>query len=138
MKRNKQKGEAAVTYGRSRDGDRLMFGAVDSSIKAAFFWVQEDYQRQQPIHFAALNVPVCVLSLPFWDTCIDGGTPGEPEVKYRGYQSNAYPARPSSKEVMALIWSVEGMADLVTALDDLSRWFRDEIGTISGLTRDST
>lgn len=137
-KKNKHKGDAAVTYGRSRDGDRLLFGAVDSSIKAAFFWVQEDYQRQQPINFAALNVPVCVLSLPFWDTCIDGGIPGEPEVKYRGYQSNAYPGRPSSREVMALVWSVDRMADLVTALDVLFRWFRDEIGAISGLTTAST
>ena len=134
-KRSKNAGEAAVTYGRSRDGDRLLFGAVDSSIKAAFFWVQEDYQRHEAIHFAALNVPICVLSLPFWDICIDRGILGEPEVKYRGYQSNAYPASPSSKEVMALVWSVDGMADLVTALDDLFRWFRDNIGAISGLTR---
>ncbi len=37
--------KAIVTYGRCRDGDRQLFGAVDSSVKAAFFWVKEDYQR---------------------------------------------------------------------------------------------
>jgi hypothetical protein len=70
-------------------------------------------------------------------TSIDGGVLGEPEVKYNGYLSNAYPARPSSKEVMALVWSVERVSSLVEALDDLLGWFRIEIAVISGLTRPS-
>jgi hypothetical protein len=131
-KKTKNIDEATVTYSRCRDGYRQLFGAVDSSVKAAFFWVQEDYQRQS--QFAALNVPVCILSLPFWDACIDGGNVAEPEVKHRGYQSNAYPGRPASKEVMTLVWDVAELPALIAALDNLFLWFRDEIGIRSGLT----
>jgi hypothetical protein len=131
-KKNMNTDEATATYSRCRDGDRQLFGAVDSSVKAAFFWVKEDYQRQQP--FATLNVPVCILSLPFWDTCIDGGNVAEPDVKHRGYQSNAYPGSPVSKEVMTLVWDVAELPDLIAALDNLFLWFRDEIRIRSGLT----
>jgi hypothetical protein len=130
----RKKKPVEVTYTRSRDGDRLLFNAVDSSIKAAFFWIQEDYQRGQPVHFAALNVPVCLLSLPFWDICIDGGTLGDPEVRYRGYQSNAYPATPFSREVTAFVWTAERLGELIAALEDLRRWFKDQVVRISGLT----
>lgn len=125
------KGETLATYSRGRDGDRQLFGAVDSAVRAAFFWTQEDYQRQRPDHFAALNVPVCVLSVPFWDICIDGGKLSQPEISYRAYQSNAYPARPFSKEAMALIWAVEELKALVSALDELFEWFFNETLAIS-------
>jgi len=127
------KGKVLATYARGRDGDRSMFAAVDSAVRASFFWTQEDYQRQRPPHFAALNIAVCVLSVPFWDICIDGGILSEPQVKYRAYQSSSYPARPSSKEVMALIWTVEQIKDLISAFDDLFAWFIDEIKSISGM-----
>ncbi len=57
----------------------------------------------------------------------------EPDVKHRGYQSNAYPASPASKEVMALVWDVAELPALIAALDNLFLWFRDEIGIKSGL-----
>ena len=113
-------------------GSKQPFGAIDSAIKAAFYWVQEDYRHDQL--FAALNVPVCLLSLPFWDVCIDGGSVGVPEVRYRGYQSNAYPARPLSPEATAFVWASEQLNELVTALDDLLTWFRAQVVAISGLT----
>jgi hypothetical protein len=129
-----KKKPAGITSSRCRDGDRLLFSALDSSVKAAFFWTQEDYQHNEPLHFAALNVPVALLSVPFWDVCIDGGTVGKPDVKYCGYQSNAYPARPFSKEVTAFIWTAERIGELITALDHLFGWFREEVVRISGLT----
>jgi hypothetical protein len=125
------KNRALVTYSRARDGDRLLFGAVDSAVRAASYWTREDYQRQRPVHFAALNVPVCVLSVPFWDICVDGGKLSQPEIGHRAYQSIAYPARPFSKEVMALIWSVEQLKELVSALDELVEWFFNETVAIS-------
>jgi hypothetical protein len=123
LNKGKPKEELLVNFVRCRDGDKQLFGAIDSSIKAAFFWVQEDYQRQNPIHFAALNVPVCVLSMPFWEVCIDRGKVAVPEISRRGYQSNAYPSRPASKEVMALVWGADEMSDLVKALNELFTWF---------------
>ena len=50
-----------VTYTRAKDGDSILFKAVDSAIKAAFFWRQEDYQKGG--NFITVNVPLCVLSL---------------------------------------------------------------------------
>jgi hypothetical protein len=40
-KKGKNK-KATVGFQRCRDGDRRLFSAIDSAVKAAFFWVQED------------------------------------------------------------------------------------------------
>jgi hypothetical protein len=125
-KKGKNK-KATVGFQRCRDGDRRLFSAIDSAVKAAFFWVQEDLQLQRPVHFATLNVPVCLLAVPFWDVCIDGGEIGQPEIKHRGFQSNLYPYSPGSKEVMTLVWTTDDISDLINALDDLYVWFRGEI-----------
>jgi hypothetical protein len=125
-KKGKKQGTATVDFARLREGDRQLFGAIDSCIKAALFWLQEDYQMNQPIYFATLNVPVCVLSVPFWDICIDGGSIAQPEIQHRGYQTSLYPYRTSSREVMALMWTATHIADLMEALNDLFAWFRDE------------
>lgn len=126
IKKGKNKGSVTVDFGRLREGDKQLFGAIDSCVKAALFWLQEDYQMQQPIYFATLNVPVCILSVPFWDACIDGGSIAQPEIQYRGYQTSLYPYRTSSREVMALMWTADNIAQLVEVFDDLFTWFRDE------------
>ena len=113
------------TYARMKDGDRTLFKAADSAIKAAFYWKQEDYQRGGD--FAALNIPVCVLSCPFWDVPIDHGTTGQPEVCGKGYMVNLYPAHPCAKELMCLFWAADEVSLLVTALDELLSWFSGQI-----------
>jgi hypothetical protein len=120
-KKGKDKSEITVEFRRCADGDRHMFTAIESSVKAAFYWQQEDYQLNVP-KFIALNVPVCVLSMPFWDVCIDGGTVAEPEIRRRGYQTHAYPARPRFLQATTFVWSAEDLRSLVTALDDLLTW----------------
>jgi hypothetical protein len=125
----KQKGrakfETTVEYRRYKDGDRQLFTAIDSSVKAAFYWTQEDFQGSTD--FVTMNVPVCVLCVPFWDVCIDGGRVGEPEIRERGYQTNLYPSYPNAQEAMALVWTVDDMLHLISALDNLFSWFLDEI-----------
>jgi hypothetical protein len=125
----KQKGkdqfDTTVEYKRCKDGDRQLFTAIDSCVKAAFYWTQQDYQY--PASFITLNVPVCVICKPFWDVCIDDGKVSEPEVRQRGYQTNLYPSHPRPQEAMALVWTVDEMAQLVVALDALFAWFRDEL-----------
>ena len=114
-----------VTYARMKDGDSSLFKAVDSAIKAAFFWRQEDYQNG--VGFVTVNVPVCLLSCPFWDACIDRGHVDQPEVFSKGWMVNLFPARPHAKELMCLVWSADQLAALITALDGLFTWFADEM-----------
>jgi hypothetical protein len=71
-------------------GDRRIYEAVDSAVKAAMWWQQEDFQTG-PEGFVTLNIPVCVFSIPFWDVCIDDGKVSEPERRSRGHQTNSYP-----------------------------------------------
>jgi hypothetical protein len=115
-----------VSYTRMKDGDSSIFKAVDSAIKAAFFWRQEDYQKG--VRFVTVNVPVCILSCPFWDACIDRGNVDQPEVFRKGWMVNLYPARPHAAEgLMCLVWSADQLAVLITALDSLFTWFSDEM-----------
>ena len=114
-----------VAYTRMKDGDSTLFKAVDSAIKAAFYWRQEDYQSG--VGFVTVNVPVCMLSCPFWDACIDRGHVEQPEVFSKGWMVNLFPARPHAKELMCLVWSADQLAALITALDGLFTWFADEM-----------
>jgi hypothetical protein len=116
---------AIASYKRCGDGDRQLYSAIDSAVKAAFHWRNKDYEN--PAYFSVLNVPVCILSQPFWDACIDGGEVAEPEIRHRGYQSNSYPDRPNPTQAMVLVWSADELSELVRALDDLFAWFRDEL-----------
>jgi hypothetical protein len=125
-KHGKDEGKVTFDYRRPGDGDRQLFGAVDSCVKAGMFWLQQDYQ-QEPTYFATLNVPVCVLSVPFWDACIDGGVVAPPEIQHRGYQTILHPYHEASREFMSLLWSVEEFPALVTALNYLFGWFRGEM-----------
>jgi hypothetical protein len=122
-----------VEYKRMKDGDSSLFKAVDSAIKAAFYWRQEDYQSG--VGFVTVNVPVCMLSCPFWDACIDRGHVAEPEVFSKGWMVNLYPARPHAKELMCLVWSADQLATLIKALDGLFTWFVDEMNKAYQSTR---
>jgi hypothetical protein len=124
-KSRKPNAQTKVEYKRCADGDRQLFAATNSSIQAAFYWSQQDYQH--PGSFVAINVPVCLISLPFWDVCIDGGQVAEPEVRHRGYQTNLYPSWPGPQEAMSLVWSADDISQLLTALDNLYTWFRAEV-----------
>jgi len=125
-KKGKDKSETTVAFRRCADGDRHVFTAIDSSVKAAFYWQKEDYQSNEP-KFIALTVPVCVLSMPFWDVCIDGGAVAEPEILHCGYQTHAYPATPRFLQATTFVWSAEALRSLVAALDDLLTWFCVEL-----------
>jgi hypothetical protein len=110
---------------RSPQGDRQLFRGLDSAIKAAMFWQRHD--RGDEHWHATLNVPVCVLSVPFWDVCIDGGQVADPEILKCGYQVNSYPRRPVNPDMMLLLWDVGDVFALVHALGYLLDWFRLEM-----------
>jgi hypothetical protein len=107
-------------------GDGQLFKAIDSSVSAAFYWRQQDYSDAHP--FVVLNVPVFLLSIPFWDVCIDHAKVGEPTTQYRGFQSNSYPDRPSPPtQAMVLVWTRDELPSLVQALDRLFAWLLREL-----------
>lgn len=111
-----------AAIGRRSDGDRSLHSALESPVQAAFFWLKEDLQMP-PVSFAALNVPVCVLRVPLWDVCLDGGKVGSVQIIHRGFRSNLYPHSTSPIEVMTLVWVVDEMEALIAALDSLYEWF---------------
>jgi hypothetical protein len=117
------KGSVTVGFARVREGDRQLFGAIDSCVKATLFWLREDFQVQQPIFFATLNVPICVFSVPFWDVCIDGGKVAQSEIRHRGYLTHRYPSGASPREVMALLWTDAEISPLIEQLNNLFAWF---------------
>jgi hypothetical protein len=110
-------------------GDRRLFDGIDSAVKAAFHWREQNLYGDSA--YACLNVPVCVLAKPFWDICIDGGIMAEPEVRECGYQVLSYPAGGGSdgKTVhpVVILWGVHDLPRLVVALDDVFESFRVEI-----------
>ena len=120
----------AEVFERVKEGDRRLFTAADSGVKAAFYWVQEDLQQGDPLFFATLNVPVLVLASPFWDVCIDGGAIAEPEVREWGFQSNLYPARPKAREVLTVMATTDALKPVINALDDLLDWFSKQEATL--------
>jgi hypothetical protein len=106
-------------------GDEKLFKAIDSSVSAAFYWRQQDYNDAS--RFVVLNIPVFLLSIPFWDVCIDQAKVGEPEIRKRGYQSNSYPNRPGPTQAMVLVWTRSELPMLVQALNNLFVWLVDEV-----------
>jgi hypothetical protein len=74
-----------------------------------------------------INVPVFLLSIPFWDVCIDQAKVGEPEILNRGYQSNSYPDRPNPTQAMVLVWTRSELSTLVQVLDGLFIWLVEEL-----------
>jgi len=114
-----------VDYVRVKDGDSSLFKAVDSAIKAAFYWRKQDYNREG--FFVTVNVPVCLLSCPFWDVCIDRGHVGQPEVFNKGLMVNLYPASPHAQELMCLVWSTDQLAALIRGLDGVFAWFVNQM-----------
>lgn len=124
VKRNKP---IEVSFTRVPDGDRSVFKAVDSCVKASLHWIKQDMTSETPSYFATLNVPVCVLSLPFWDVCIDNGKIAEPQIQHRGYQTNLFPDNPSPREVTTLLWAVDQIGDLVKSLNIVFDWFKRNV-----------
>jgi len=106
-------------------GDSQLFKAIDSALSAAFYWRQQAYSDASC--FVVLNVPVLLLSIAFWDACIDQANVGEPAILNRGYQSNSYPGRPNPTQAMVLVWTRVELQTLVQALDSLFVWFLEEL-----------
>jgi hypothetical protein len=110
-----------------RKGDKQIFEAVDSCVQAAQAWWRRDNLTTQDA-FAVLNVPICLLSMPFWDVCIDEGRVGTPEILRRGYHTIGYPSElHAQREIMTVVWAAEELDDLLHALNHLFDWFRAEI-----------
>jgi hypothetical protein len=118
-------GSKPAEYKRAGDGDRQLFTAVDSAIKAAFYWRQQQYSEGG--YFAVLNVPICLLAKRFWAVCVDGGRVGEPELRWAGYQNNSYPDHPTHTQQIALVWSSDQISILIDALDQLFVWMGKEM-----------
>ncbi len=116
-KEGKKQGEVFERVSR----DKMIFDGLDSALKAALFWPEQDKQSGES--FFALYLPVLVTAIPLWDVSIDGGQVGPAELLHRGFQLARYPRYPGMIETMILVWYKEELADLVAALESAFDWF---------------
>jgi len=109
-------------------GDRSYYPSLDSAVQAAFHWSAEDYNTNGS--FATLCVPVCLLSIPFWDVCINDGVVNDVVPRSLGFQTNSYPGRHASNNrcnVTVLVYSREKLGELLSTLDTTFINFRNLI-----------
>jgi len=130
--RTKGRTEPDVGYRRFPEGDLQLFMGVDSCVKAAIFWTQEDYQQNNPTFFATVNVPVLLLSLPTWDIPIREGKTSAPQIKHMGYQTSLLPLRPHAKGITTLVCEVAQLPTIIKALDNLLEWFANSCAQLAG------
>jgi len=132
-KEDQKKSPPIIEYGRKTDRD--LYEGLDSSIKAAIFWYREDRRRQRlqigssDSCYIALNIPLLVFSLPFWDVPIDAGTAGEPELRSSGYHVGLYPSGDSERQsepIMSILWEATKLGELTNCFKELINWFVDE------------
>lgn len=113
-----------VHFSRARDGDHRIHGGIDSALKAAVFWNRRvpsgwggDTQPEVLIH-----VPICLLSVPMWDVCIDGGEVGGAQVREVGFQTNYYPLGQEERQVTTIVASAAALDQVIAAVDGMHVW----------------
>jgi|ERR1051325_1510835 hypothetical protein len=125
----------------SRKGDRDLYKeGLDSSIQATIFYSNED--KRKPLYldahkgFIALNLPLLVFSLPFWDIPIDTGDAGEPTLRSAGYHVTVHPSEPPPanprppEPLAAILYDVANITYLTEQLDELVGKFRGKLYSI--------
>ena len=118
-----------IEYKRATDGDRTIYSAMNSALKATLFWNQHipnssTHDTQPTI---ILHVPVCILSVPMWDVSIDGGRVAEPKMQSFAFQTTFYPAGGEERQPTTILADQAKLDVLITALDSLHNWLRQEI-----------
>jgi hypothetical protein len=117
-----------------RKTDRDLYEGLDSALKAALFWYQEDKRQGKNRYggnscYVAVNIPLLVTSLPFWNVSIEGGNPGEPELKSSGFHVSLYPSGDKEKppqSIMSILWEAAKLEELTRHLDQLFEFIVDE------------
>jgi hypothetical protein len=132
LRRKDQKGPPQFEY--SRNGDRDLYEGLDSAIKAAAYWFQEDRRlRNQRVSARdcriVMNVPLLVTSQPFWDVSIENGTTDEPILKSSGFHVSLYPPLEKDRQpeiVMSVLWQASKLDELTKHLDGVLEFLADE------------
>lgn len=123
----------------SRKTDRDLYEGLDSALKAAVFFDKADRQKFKGIivgeGYAVLNIPLLITSIPFWDVSIDGGKPGDPELRFSGYHVGLYPSSDEAQQpfqIMSILWALPRIHDLPVLLDSLLEYCFDEAKLLVG------
>jgi len=136
FQRDEDKVKKTVKYTRKTDRELYKDG-LDSAVQAAIFYSNEDKRAPHylDVHkgFIALNLPLLVFSLPFWDIPIDTGDAGEPAIQCAGYHvtvhpSDPPPANPRPPEPLAsILCDVANITYLTEQLDGLISMFESAL-----------
>lgn len=107
-------------------GDRRIYTAIDSAVKAALYWIDSDTIAIPEL--ATLTVPICVFSERPSDFNIDTGRLGSPELRSRAYQTNSFPSGAGHAyraNISTVMMAETEIGSLVPALESLFLSFRD-------------
>jgi hypothetical protein len=109
-------------------GDRRIFGAIDSAVKASIYWVGVDHNAPG-FAVATLAVPICVFSTEFSDINIDDGNLAPPELRSRAYLTSGYPSyhpHPAGHaSITTLVIADTEIGSIIPALETLFVEFRN-------------
>lgn len=106
-----------------KEGNRKLWSAVSSSIKAAAWWAYSEDPASTIDDHWTLNVPITVLAKPFWNVCLDDGKLGPTELGHLAFQTSLTPGRPRTRTPLALICSADKLHVVADALLDVFGWF---------------
>ena len=87
-----------------------------------------------------VNIPLLVLSLPFWNIPIDHGDASEPALTRAGMHATAFPLEKGNapESFTSLVWDVGKLSELIVRLDryfdSLNKALKDHLGNVGYVT----
>ena len=133
-KEDQKKSQPVIEY--SRKTDRDLYDGLDSAVKAAVYWYQEDRRQERRRTggsnrgYIALNIPLLVSAIPFWNVSLDKGVAAEPEQRGSGFHISLYPSGDGEmppEPIMSVLWAADEVDTLTGRLGQFIDWFVDEI-----------
>jgi hypothetical protein len=109
---------------RHKDGDKSLFQAVDSALRAARYWHGYEINTPSSGMRAFINVPICVLAEPFWAIPLDDGKVGIPVKCDCAYQVVPMPSYQGLRHLLVLICAPSKIQDVARSLTSVFNWFK--------------
>ena len=81
------------------------------------------------IGYIAVNIPILIFGVPFWNSAIDSGAVAEPQLRTSGFHVGLYPSADTERSpqpIMSIVWSATKLDDLTKCLGEFINHFIDE------------
>jgi hypothetical protein len=114
-------------------GDKVLYGGLDSAVKACEHWHYLDIQAGE--QFVTLSLPLLLLAVPWWDFPIDHGAVGDPELRFCAQMTNLHPVRAehipiANASITALLCAEARLVNLIAVLNELWEKFNSRLDMV--------